>query len=170
MGRVTSPLTWTPAVISSLQPLSPMIAKGSHENWTPDPVPPLLRPPVSPSHSRGAHRACTDLPLPATCSALSLHSVPLFSHTAFLDGHQTCQVRAHLMGLGRCGGLLFPPQGALPAASPCIVNEVTLIILSKLHNRPKILSSASLMFSPEQFVLSNILHLLLFSLLSGFPL
>ena len=61
---------------------------------------------------------------------------------------------------------LFPQTPALLApSSPHIVDEVTLIILSKLHNRPPNTPSAALMFSPEQFVLSNIFHTLLLSLL-----
>lgn len=52
---------------------------------------------------------------------------------------------------------LLPQMPALRAPSSHIFSEVSLVILSKLHNRPpNTPPPASLTFSPEQLVLSNI--------------
>lgn len=151
-----------------------MIAKRITEKWSQ--IRSLLcsDPPVSPSHSEGSTGPAQSAPFPPpaqpSASTLSLCSATLAS-SMFIK-HARCVLTSGPWQVWRLRvRKLFPQTPALLApSSPHIVDEVTLIILSKLHNRPpNTPPSASLMFSPEQFVLSNIFHTLLLSLLSDFP-
>ena len=149
-----------------------MIAKRILSKSNSDPIPPLLRPSseshplrVKPKHLWWPTGPARSAPFPPpsrpSVSTQSHCSATLASSMFIKHARRTLTSGSSYLWKLWARKLLPQMPALLAPSSPHIFSEVSLVILSKLHNRPpNTPPSACLMFSPEQLVPSNILYIL----------